>query len=72
MINFTREMIHDGFCNLPYEEKLKYAIICAQNDVSPQDVEEIIFSLCKGIEPVANSVIDITAYWTKERDKNDR
>ena len=38
MPNFTKETVHQAFCNLPEEQKMNLAISCVQYGVTPESI----------------------------------
>lgn len=57
-INFTKESVHEAFCNMPYEQKKDFAISCAKYDVAPESVENLFVEMLKCVEPIVNKVIE--------------
>ena len=63
---FTKEKIHESFCNLPDDRKMELAINCNRYGVEPEDLENTVTGILQAVEKIANKTVQNYMYWKGE------
>ena len=69
MPNFTKEFVHQAFCDLPDEQKQTLAMNCAHYGVTPESIENLVTGMLKCVEPLINRTVENLKYWSDNNGK---